>query len=189
MNTANGRTPAAMQDAMIEEMRTLFKGKKYNGQPVYKLNEDGTRMLDEKKKPIIDYTLKQLNVYRQDLPIPEQDDDDVDTAAAVAPWIIVRQTSTRIEGITEPQHVNLALMICAYDEGREREGFRDVQNIIEVIMQHFSKGNTFGPAFTVLHPLQSAMQEDDTSPYYFGAVNLVVTTPAVTRDETVGGLI
>lgn len=48
---------------MLEE---LFTGKKYNGQ--------------QGRKP--------LKIYKQDLPVPEDYDADVDTDAAAAPYIV-----------------------------------------------------------------------------------------------------
>ena len=52
-----GRTPQLCQDALIEALEDLFKGKKYNGQ--------------QGRKP--------LRIYKQDLPITEDNDSDVDT--------------------------------------------------------------------------------------------------------------
>ena len=57
-----GRTAQLCQDALIEMLTELFKGKKYNGQ--------------NGRKP--------LKVYKQDLPIPEENDEDTDTDAAAA---------------------------------------------------------------------------------------------------------
>ena len=60
-----GRTPQLCQDALIEMLEELFAGKKYNGQ--------------QGRKP--------LNIYKQDLPVPEDYDADVDTDAAAAPYL------------------------------------------------------------------------------------------------------
>lgn len=58
-----GRTPQLCQDALIEMLEELFTGKKYNGQ--------------QGRKP--------LKIYKQDLPVPEDYDADVDTDAAGGP--------------------------------------------------------------------------------------------------------
>lgn len=58
-----GRTPQLCQDALIEMLEELFTGKKYNGQ--------------QGRKP--------LKIYKQDLPVPEDYDADVDTDAAAGP--------------------------------------------------------------------------------------------------------
>ena len=50
MKVGIGQTPQLCQDALIEMLRELFAGKKYNGQ--------------EGRKP--------LEIFKQDLPIPEE---------------------------------------------------------------------------------------------------------------------
>lgn len=58
-----GRTPGLCQDALVEMLEELFRGRTYNGQQ----------------------GMKPLKVYKQDLPIPEDNDEDVDTDQACAP--------------------------------------------------------------------------------------------------------
>lgn len=65
MKVGIGQTPQLCQDALIEMLCELFAGKKYNGQ--------------EGRKP--------LAIFKQDLPIPEENDVDADTDVAHAPHI------------------------------------------------------------------------------------------------------
>ena len=58
-----GRTPGLCQDALVEMLEELFRESVYHGQ--------------QGRKP--------LKVYKQDLPIPEDNDEDVDTDQACAP--------------------------------------------------------------------------------------------------------
>ena len=88
-----GRTPQLCQDALIET-------KKYDGQQ----------------------SRKELKIFKQDLPVPEDYDADVDTDAAAAPYIVVRMTGGEIKNDDGPQAVEFSLIVCAYDEGKEREG-------------------------------------------------------------------
>lgn len=97
-----GRTPQLCQDALIETLEELFAGKKYNGQQ----------------------SRKELKIFKQDLPVPEDYDADVDTDAAAAPYIVVRMTGGEIKNDDGPQAVEFSLIVCAYDEGKEREGYR-----------------------------------------------------------------
>ncbi len=110
-----GRTPQLCQDALIETLEELFVGKKYNGQQ----------------------SRKELKIFKQDLPVPEDYDADVDTDAAAAPYIVVRMTGGEIKNDDGPQAVEFSLIVCAYDEGKEREGYQDVANIKEDIVQRF----------------------------------------------------
>lgn len=162
-----GRTPQLCQDALIEMLEELFKGKKYNGQQ----------------------GKEELTVYKQDLPIPENNDDDVDVDSASAPYIVVQMTNGSIPGEDTTQNVYFSIIICAYDTGTKREGWKDVANIKEDIIQRVCSMPYFGGVFTVLKPIAWALQEDDTHPYYYGAVQLTCTAPAMSQDTTLGHLL
>ena len=87
-----GRTPQLCQDALIEMLKELFAGKLFCGQ-------EGR---------------KALKIYKQDLPIPQSDDADVDTDKAEAPYIVVRMTGGQIEDDDSPQTVDFT-----FDNGTE----------------------------------------------------------------------
>ena len=162
-----GRTPQLCQDAMIEMLEELFRGKLYMGQ-------EGR---------------KSLKIFKQDLPIPEDLDEDVDTDKAEAPYIVVAMSDGEIGDSDGPQTVNFSLVICTYDEGKQREGYQDVANIKEDIVQRVCSAPYFGGAFTILKPIVWAMQQDDTYPYYFGACHLICTAPALTQDMELEALL
>lgn len=162
-----GQTTQLCQDALIEMLQDLFRGKKYNGQ-------EGR---------------KELRFYKQDLPIPEENDVDADTDAALAPYIVVQMTGGEIRDDDSPQVVEFSLVICAYDEGKKREGYQDVANIKEDIVQKACRAPYFGGAYTIQKPIVWAMQQDDTNPYYYGAITLNCTAPAMTQDTELEGLI
>lgn len=162
-----GRTAQLCQDALVQTLQELFKGKLYNGQKEY----------------------KPLNVYKQDLPIPESNDDDVDTDAAASPYVAVRMLGGEIADGSSPQTVDFSLTICAYDEGKKRAGYQDVANIKEDIVQFACKHPYFGGAFTILKPIVWALQTEDSHPYYFGAVFIKCTVPALTQDTELFDLV
>ena len=155
-----GRTPQLCQDAMVEMLEELFEGKKYSGQ-------DGK---------------KALKIFKQDLPIPEDTDADVDTNQSPAPYIVVCMNGGTIQEEDKPQVIDMSLVICAYDSGPEREAYRDVANIKEDIVQRVCAKPYFGGTFTILKPIAWAMQEDDTHPYYYAAITLSCTAPAMSQE-------
>ena len=95
-----GRTAQLCHDALVEMLKELFEGKKYSGQ--------------EGRKP--------LQFFQQDLPIPENDDEDVDTDIANSPYIVVRMTGGSIKDDDSPQTVEFSLIICTYDNGKNQIG-------------------------------------------------------------------
>lgn len=162
-----GRTAQLCQDALVEMLEELFSGKKFMGQ-------EGR---------------KALRVFEQDLPMPEDNDEDVDLDISSAPYIKVAMTGGEIPDDNSPQLVEFSLTICTYDTGTKREGFRDVANIKEDIIQRVCTRPYFGGAFTILKPIAWAIQQDTTPPYYFGACVLTCTAPALTQDTELKGML
>ncbi len=162
-----GRTAQLCQDALVEMLEELFSGKKFMGQ-------EGR---------------KALRVFEQDLPIPEDNDEDVDLDISSAPYIKVAMTGGEIPDDDSTQLVEFSLTICTYDPGTKREGFRDVANIKEDIIQRVCTRPYFGGAFTILKPIAWAIQQDTTPPYYFGACVLTCTAPALTQDTELKGML
>lgn len=162
-----GMTPQLCQDALVETIEELFQGKKYHGQ----CGE------------------KELKVFKQDLPIPEDNDADVDTMNASAPYIIVEMNGGSIADDDSPQLVEFSIVICAYDDGIDRAGWQDVSNIKEDIIQRVCTKPYFGGVFTILKPIAWALQKDATNPYYYGACVLTCTAPAMTQDSEIEELI
>lgn len=56
-------------------------------------------------------------------------------------------------------------------------------NIMQDIGQHFRVYNIFGDYFNVLLPIDCAIQQDDTSPYYFATVQMDVTCPSMSSEN------
>lgn len=163
-----GGTPQLCQDALVELMEELFKGKRFIGQ-------EGR---------------KELKVFKQDLPIPKhRRDREADTDVAAAPYIVVEMSEGAIPDEDSPQLVEFSLIICAYDRGTDLEAIQDVTNIKEDIVQRTCSRPYFGGAFTIIKPIAWAMQRDRTPPYYFGAVTFSCTAPALTQDMEMEALV
>ena len=156
-----GRTPRLCQDALAELMEELFKGKTYPGPA----------------------GLRPVSIFEQELPFPADNDADADTEDAPSPFIIVRAEEGDIRGDDNPQRMEFSIIMCAYDDSRFRRGWQDVVNMREKIIQRFCAKPYFGGAFTVLKPITWAMQQDDTHPYYYGAITVTCTAPALTQDS------
>ena len=152
---------------LTELMEELFQGRKYAG--------PGGR--------------KALTVYKQDLPVTTQDDYDADTSNAPSPYLVVQMDGGSIPDDKSPQEVDFSLVICCYDDQGKREGYQDVSNIKETIIQRICSAPYFGGAFTILKPYAWAIQKDDTDPYYYGAITFTCTAPALTQDSVLEELL
>lgn len=162
-----GYTPRMCQEAMIDALKELFKGKKFIGQ-------EGR---------------KELKFFIQDLPITDEYDRDSDVDRASAPYIVVQLNGVTIRDENSPAEVDMSLVICAYDTSLERAGYFDVVNIAQDIMQRFRSRPYYGGAFTVPPPMYFKTQMDDTSPYYYGAVALVATCPIINEETEMSAFV
>lgn len=93
----------------------------------------------------------------------------------------------------EPELVDMNLIICTYQtpSRNKAEGARDMKapavldlyNIMQDLAQHFRVYNVFGDYFNVLLPIDCAIQQDNTSPYYFATVQMDVTCPSMSSEN------
>ena len=90
-----GYTSEMCQQAMIDELKELFRDMKFTGQE----------------------SEKSLKIFKQFIPSPTDDDDDVDTNESNFPCIIVSRTSGEVVNEKDPQLVLLQLIICCYMTG------------------------------------------------------------------------
>lgn len=101
MSGVAGYTSEMCQQAMVEEMKALFKGRTFSGQQ----------------------GMKPLKIYKQFIPIQTDDDDNIDTNESPYPCLIVKETSGTIKKLTaKTQQVLIQLIFCAYDQNVDRQG-------------------------------------------------------------------
>ena len=102
---ASNYTPVDAVKKLHEELDKLFAGKTFSGQG--------------KNKP--------LNIFDFEFPTAFGNDEDVDTVAAAAPFILVKAAGWSIDKMEEPEMVDMSLIICTYQTPirNKEEGVRD----------------------------------------------------------------
>lgn len=86
--------------------------------------------------------------------------------------------------IADPVIVNTVLIVGIYDEDKKNQGHRTVLNIIQKINERFSKNPTLAGAFRMSEDsFKFALPEDDSYPYFFGAINMSWQAPAFRRED------
>lgn len=156
------------EDALADDLRELFAGQ------VFPCSAGGER---------------QINVYVQDLPIIEGFDEAPRDNEIPEPYIIVRTSEGKTEKPTSAQEISVILIVCAYDNAPNRQGHRYVLHIMREILARYMRNplvrikpgssGTCGGPWSFLCPAKWATQQDDTHPYYFGAMQLKFEAPAV----------
>ena len=92
------------------------------------------------------------------------------------------------------EEIDLILVVCTYDRNPNRQGYRDVLHIIQEIYGRYAKnplvrikadsGGARGGPWSVKYPIKWVTQQEDTHPYYFGAMSLKFEAPAVRQEVT-----
>ena len=155
------RTPFDLQDALCVEIKKLFA----------------------------DFPLKDargnrtaLNVYAQDLPETETDDED---GTEPTPYCIVKLIDGTAGGGNNS--VRVILVFCVRDASRDRQGHRDVLTLMHRVYERFAK-RPYIANFTFPADNESAfewaIQDEDTYPFNIGACKLMFNSPTIQKEDS-----
>ena len=142
-------TPFILQDDIIKEMEKLFSGFKLTSA------ED----------------CRGISVFAQDVPLKSKRDDE-----GLFPYIIVRLEDG---SIGEKNSCKVTLVFGVHDQGKDRNGYKDILNLIEKVCLRYSTNRIIAGRYTVIEDIEWTLQEEDTFPFYFGGVALNVEIPQI----------
>lgn len=154
-------TQELLQDAIFADLKALFE--------------------HSRRKNSLGFE-RAVQVYPQDVPIREGDDEELDKEAPPEPYVVVRLIGGEM-GNENAQHIiKIVLVICVQDPDPNRQGYRDALHITNEIYQHYAINRVVGKKFILNYPIEWTTQDDDTHPYYFTAMSLNFEASAV-REE------
>lgn len=110
-------TQEFLQDAMVADLKALFAHERLK-------NSLGVE--------------REIQIYPQDVPIRESDDEAMDREAPPEPYVVVRLRGGKTESDDDPQIIDAVLVTCVYDPDPGRQGYRDALHIINKIYHHYS---------------------------------------------------
>lgn len=167
MNELYGMTAEFAADALNEDLKELLAGQLY-------------RSSAGEKRPI--------RYFVNDLPVAAGNDEDR-SQDAQEPYIIARITEGNIPEGDAAQEVQIVLVICLYDDRPDRQGYRDVLHIIHEIIGRYCKNPVIrirpgsvgarGGPYTVKKPIGWSVQNQPTTPYYYGIVEFSLEIPNI----------
>lgn len=146
-------TARVLQKALVKDLAALFRDDRY------KIPDGEGRMAAP-------------GVYKQFLPVQDSGED-----SDPFPYIIVRLDSGNIKTQTDPHKIAVLLLIGIFDDDPQNQGHEAVLEIIERIQMHY-EGEPFLEAFKFADPFNWALQDEQSYPYYYGAVNINFDAPA-----------
>ena len=116
---------------------------------------------------------QKFSVFEQALPAREGEDDP-----EPFPYIVVRVEDG---GTTSPT-------IGIFDESLENQGHKDILNVIDRIRQRFERNQLLKKKYMRLqseeHPIHWAMPDDDTYPFFFGALEMFFAIPKINTEDS-----
>jgi len=134
--------PTLLQDFLVEEIKKLdFKGKNVEGK------------------------LVSFNVYPQFLPAKK---GIKDTAHFPYATVIVKEGEDPNE--VDPYTCKIVLMFGVYDTDENYQGYKDILNVLQKTYDHLMRTKIFKNLYSIEYPIFWAIHEEDTFPYFFGAL-------------------
>lgn len=181
-----------LQQDLVSELREIFKDDLFRMPG--KISNHGET--GEEKKP----EFGRINVYAQALPVPkpaemqqEETDpeiieeglslSDIENSEDPYPYIIVRVEGGNITEINGDQTVRVNLIFGAYDDSYENQGHRDVLHMIQKIYERFAKNAILASRYECVMPMEWALQDEESYPYFFGGMAMNFNTLFIGRED------
>ena len=169
-------TASLLQDDLVEELKRLFIDFRLEGQ-------EGER--------------RGINIYSQSVPVQEAEeipdtvtDEELEEGIynakekeALFPYIIVRLTDGKVESVDGAQTVNVNLIIGVIDRARGNQGHKDVLNIMQDIYKRFSTCPLLADYYECVPPIEWALQDEPSFPYFFGGMALTFELSPIRRED------
>lgn len=163
-----------LQEALVEELKTIFKGEKF---------------------PDRNGGMSEVSVYEQFLPVIDVNDtedsqeelesgllDENLVDRIPVPYIQVILTNGKTSTVNEPGLVSVLLYLCVYDEGKMRNGFQYLLHMIQKIQEHFQK-NPILEHYRCGDDILWEISEVDDHPYYFAAMAMDFETATISKED------
>lgn len=149
---------STLQECLVKELETIFE-----------------KVL--LKSPHGEYV--KPKVFSQRLPLNKKYDDD---ELKYVPYVLVVLSDFKIEDWFSNKQINVVLVICTYDSSKERRGDRDCHLIMDKVLERFGKNPHLG-GYALEMPIEGAFQDEDTCPYFYGALELHFSSVKVETED------
>lgn len=155
-----------LQDGLLEELEEILKDELFKNES-YDLE-------DEISKEYIP-----LNFFTQDLPLESSREED----ESHFPYIIVKMDSGSVQDADSAHEVKVIVVVGLFDNNSNKQGYRDVMHIINMIYERFAKNPLLCNQYVAKMPFNWALQDEDTHPYYFGGFEMSFEIPAIKKED------
>lgn len=148
--------PTDLQDELKKRLETAFEHDFFNA-------KGGIR--------------SKLSVFTQNLPKKTKAEDEF------FPFIIVKLMDGEQKDRNSTNKAYVGFVIGAYDNGPDNQGYREVTQITNKIIENLKKSPTVNGQFQLDFPLKWKVHDEETDPYFFGAVEAAFEMPEISSQE------
>nr|DAJ08300.1 MAG TPA: tail completion protein [Caudoviricetes sp.] len=165
-SSTRSRTPLFFQKALVNEIKEITKEMIFHA-------PKRTEMIP-------------IEVFPQSLPIPvlnNADDvinedssnlnyqsDQIEDPVFKCPWCVVKIEGGSIPGINEQQTIQVAICFGIFNNNVNNQGHLELLNLFQKVYERFAIDPILDGQFTCAGEFDWALQDEDTYPYYFGAI-------------------
>lgn len=140
---------------------------------------------------------KSLLIFEQELPvleaIPESSIMPIDfngvakqeTEDKLFPHINIKLIEGEIAE-NSGNMIKLQLIIGVFDNRQERNGHKDVLNIIQKIEERFAKNRVLNEKYILTYPMRWVLSDEEQYMYYFGGLEMKFETFAIQKEDRHG---
>ena len=137
---------------------------------------------------------KPLLIFEQELPlleaVPESfimpmDDTEQETEDTLFPHINIKLIEGEIAE-NSGNMIKLQLIIGVLDSRQERNGHKDILNIIQKIEERFAKNRVLNKKYILTYPMRWVLSDEEQYMYYFGGLEMKFETFAIQKEERNG---
>lgn len=141
-------TPSMLQDAVAEALGKLFEGKRW------KKPEDG------------EDTVVPLAVFKQNVPLSKYGEE----GNACFPYLLVSISDWQQASMSDPVICKIIILVGIFDDDEELQGHKDLLDILASIELFFKKNIILDNKYRLEYPIKGIVSEEDSYPYFFGAL-------------------
>lgn len=135
--------------------------------------------------------LKGIKCFKQNLPKREQKIGKGNLMASEEetyyPYCVVRIDSGKIKLVNDSQKVTVILVFGIYNDKKDMQGHTDILNAMQKITGQFVKNPILCGQFRLKtdEDIEWILDEEETYPYYYGAMIMTWETPFWTKEEDI----
>lgn len=120
-----------------------------------------------------------VTIYKNRLPVILEDEDD---ESKFFPYAIVRLSEASTdEG--KPWLQKVYVLLGVYDDDPEGKGYMHILTMIERITNRFLEEPLLDHKYRAEPTINTDIQDEDTYPYYFGAIEMSFNLPKIERRD------